>query len=397
MKTLKNCAAFKSLLRENKKINLILLNIDNFSNINELYGVKYGNKVLHYIEELLHGFNFPGIDIYKLESDEFALISNTCFEEEVSIEIANEVSSYFNESSMDVDDDVSIQISFSMGIAIGTGLEVLNHARLAIKELREHIRGTYNVFDINSPYIKAIKDNVYWVNKIQESISEDEISAFFQPIYNNKTKKIEKYECLARIEDKGKFVSPYHFMSAAKETRLISFITKSMIKQSCKIFSKNDYEFSINITNDDLQLGYLEEFLLRSTALYNINPKRIILELLENISSLDTGTVLEQLASLKAKGFQLAIDDFGSDSSNFTRLLEFEPDYLKIDGTFIKNILTDKKSQIITAGIVSIAHQMGIKMIAEFIENEDVQEKIEELEVDYSQGYLHGKPLRDLL
>ena len=185
-------------------------------------------------------------------------------------------------------------------------------------------------------------------------------------------------------------------MEAAKSTRLLSFITKSMIKQACKTFRATEYEFSINITNDDLQLAYLEEYLLRNAKLYNINPNRIILELLEDISSLDIGTTLKQVDSLKAKGFRFAIDDFGSESSNFSRLLEFQPHYLKIDGAFIKNILTDEKSQIITSGIVSIAHAMGIKVIAEYIHNQDVQDKVEELNIDYSQGYIHGEPSREV-
>ncbi|MDQ7061123.1 MAG: EAL domain-containing protein [Sulfurimonas sp.] len=115
---------------------------------------------------------------------------------------------------------------------MGRGITVLNQVRLAIKELREHTRGTYIVYDMKSPYIRQVQDNVYWVNKIQESVTEDKIVAFYQPIVNNKTKKIEKYECLARIDDDGDFVSPYHFMDAAKETRVLSLITKSMIKKS---------------------------------------------------------------------------------------------------------------------------------------------------------------------
>ena len=388
-----NCAAFKALLRKNEKINLLLLDIDSFSNINDSYGIECGDFVFKKVEEVLRNFRFESIAIYKLESDEFALVSENILETDSIIEMANQISSFFNESTIELDEDLSITISFSMGIAYAKGLSVLNQARLAIKDLRQYTRGTYKVYDTESSYVKAINENVYWVNQIQKSISEDMIIAFYQPILNNKTKKIEKYECLARIDDDDNFVSPYHFMEAAKSTRLLSFITKSMIKQACKTFRGTEYEF-INITNDDLQLAYLEEYLLRNAKLYNINPNRIILELLEDISSLDIGTTLKQVDSLKAKGFRFAIDDFGSESSNFSRLLEFQPHYLKIDGAFIKNILTDEKSQIITSGIVSIAHAMGIKVIAEYIHNQDVQDKVEELNIDYSQGYIHGEPSR---
>ena len=396
MEKLNNCAAFKALLRENVKLSLLLLNIDNFSNINNSFGIEYGDEVFRIVEDELHSFQFTNLEIYKLESDEFALVSREFLETEPLIQVANEVNSFFNEKEIALDEDLSTNLSFSIGISSGKGLGVLNQARLAIRELREHTRGTYKVYDMKSPYIRAIQDNVYWVNKIQESVAEDNIIPFFQAIYNNKTKKIEKYECLARIDDDGDFVSPYHFMEAAKETRVISFITKSMIKQSCKVFSRTEYEFSINITNDDLQLGYLEEYLVRNATMYNIDPSRIVLELLEDIPTLDKGTILKQISSLQSIGFQVAIDDFGSESSNFSRLLEFKPNYIKIDGSFIKNILTDKRSQIITSGIVSIAHQMGIKVIAEYIHSKEVQDKVEELRIDYSQGYIHGEPLQTL-
>ena len=391
-----NCAAFKALLRKNEKINLLLLDIDNFSNLNDSYGVKCGDLAFKKVEELLRSFRFEYIDIYKLESDEFALVSQNISDTNYFIERANQIASFFNESTIELEEEIEITISFSMGIASGKGLSVLNQARLAIKDLRQYTRGTYKVYDTESSYVKAINQNVYWVNKIQESIAEDTIIAFYQPILNNTTKKIEKYECLARIDDDDNFVSPYHFMEAAKSTRLLSFITKSMIKQACKTFRGTEYEFSINITNDDLQLAYLEEYLLRNAKLYNINPNRIILELLEDISSLDIGTTLKQVDSLKAKGFRFAIDDFGSESSNFSRLLEFQPHYLKIDGAFIKNILRDEKSQVITSGIVSIAHAMGIKVIAEYIHSQDVQDKIEALSIDYSQGFIYGAPSREI-
>ena len=393
---LRNCAAFKALLRENSKINLILLNIDNFSNINDSFGIEFGDEIFRLVEDDLDKLNFSQIDVYKLESDEFALVSKTMFDLQRSIEIANEVASFFNETEFKLDEDLSVSISFSVGIAMGKGLNVLNQARLATDELREHTRGTYKVYDMKSSYIRAIQDNVYWVNRIQESVAEDNIVAFYQPIINNKTNKIEKYECLARIEDDGELISPYHFMDAAKKTRLTSFITKSVIKQSCKTFAKNTYQFSINVTNDDLQLNYLEDYLIRNLAIHNIDPSRVVLELLEDIPSLEKGSTISQLKSLQALGFEISIDDFGSESSNFSRLLEFDPNYIKIDGAFIKNIMMDNKSQIITEGIVKIAHGMNMKVIAEYIHDADTQEAVVSLGVDYSQGFYHGEPSRTL-
>jgi len=392
----KTCMAFKKLLKTKEKLTLVLLNIDNFSNINDAYGNEIGDEVLREIAKKLQMLSFSDIDLYKLESDEYALVNTSSLDIGDAQEIAELIISFFNESPIAVDDDFDIELSVSIGISTGSSIKVLNEARSAIKDLRMHTKGTYKVYDSNSKYMTTRQENVYWVNTIRESIVNENIVAFFQPIVNNHTKKIEKYECLARVYDDDNYVSPYHFMDAAKETRVLPVMTRSMIKQSCKMFAKTNYEFSINITNDDFHMEYLENYLLRQTKMYDIEPCRIVLELLEDIATLQKGSILKQLISLREKGFKLAIDDFGSESSNFSRFLEFHPDYVKIDGAFVKNILHDEKSQVITAGITSIAHQLGIKVIAEFIHNKEVQEKIESLGIDYSQGYFHGAPSREI-
>ncbi len=162
--------------------------------------------------------------------------------------------------------------------------------------------------------------------------------------------------------------------------------------QSFKTFSQTDYEFSINIAASDFLLDYLEFFLLKNAKKYNIDPSRVVLEMLEDITTLDSGSTMQQLKSLRAHGFKFAIDDFGAENSNLSRLLEIHPDYLKIDGQFIRNIVEDKKSQIIVDGILLICKNSNIKVIAEYVHNEAVQKKIKELGVDYSQGYYFGKP-----
>ncbi len=392
----KNYEAFKALLAKGEKLNLLLINIDSFNNINDCYGSECGDLVLNRIKTTLNTFEFKNIDIYRLEIDEFALVRNFDFDVQRSIEIADTIISFFNEYEIELDEDLDVKISLSIGIAEGIGLRVLNNARVAIKELRLHTRGTYHVYDMKSPYVRATQNNIYWINTIQRSLAEDNIVAYFQAIVDNTTNKITKYECLTRVYDDGAYVPPLEFMKAAKEARVISLITKSIIKQACKMFSTNNYEFSINITNDDLELEYLEEYLLNNTQMFNIKPQRVILELLEDIPTLKKGTIIKQLLSLQDKGFKLSIDDFGSESSNFSRLLEFQPDYLKIDGSFVKNIVHDKKSQIITTGIISIAHQLGIEIIAEYIHSQEVQDKIKDLGIDFSQGYLFGEPSKEL-
>jgi EAL domain-containing protein (putative c-di-GMP-specific phosphodiesterase class I) len=283
----------------------------------------------------------------------------------------------------------------NLGIATGSGTSLLTKAKLALRESKEYKRGSYKFFDSHSKFILQQQDNIYWTQKIKDSIESGNIVPYYQPIHNNITKKIHKYECLARIEDDGLIIAPSRFMPSAKLTGMLPFITRTMIEQSFKHFSGEDIEFSINVTNDDFYLDYLQEYLLKYALKYNINPSNVILEILEDIASLNQSNTLVQLYALRKKGFKIAIDDFGSESSNLSRLLEFSPDYLKIDGSFIKNILEDEKSLIIVEAIVLIAKRSKIKIIAEYVHSKEVQEKVEELGIEYSQGYYFSEPRRD--
>jgi EAL domain-containing protein (putative c-di-GMP-specific phosphodiesterase class I) len=181
-------------------------------------------------------------------------------------------------------------------------------------------------------------------------------------------------------------------MEACKMTGTLSLITRRITANAFKVFSDTNYEFSINITSDDISLGYLEEFLMLHVAKYNINPSRVVLELLEDIVTLTQENMLEQITLLRKRGFKIALDDFGVENSNFSRLLELNPDYLKIDGLFIKDILQNPESELIVETIVGLCKKRGIEVIAEYVHSKEVQEKIESMGIEFSQGYYIGEP-----
>src|SRR3990167_733332 len=339
-----NRFALMEYLQGLEHANIFLIDIDNFSNINNAYGFEIGDAALVEIARLIAIVKPFTSRLFRLNSDEFVVVCMDVMSSKKLSDAASSMISFFDQTEIEVCDDMNIKVSISIGISIGSGTEILNHARTAIKELREHKRSSYKVYDPNSSFIKKQQENIYWVHKIKEAFEEERLVTYYQPIVNNKTKKIEKYECLIRICDDGILTPPIRFMEASRLTGTLSLVTKSVIEQSFKRFSDTEYEFSINITSTDLYLDYLEDYLLKSAKKHNIHPSRVALEMLEDINTLNTPEILAQLNSLRYHGFKISIDDFGSQSSNFSRLLEFSPDYLKIDGSFIKNILTDKKS-----------------------------------------------------
>ena len=384
-------------LKEGKKVNYFLLDIDNFTNLNSAYGYEVGNDILCQVAKYINIVRTNNTELYRYTSDKFVIIDDRDLSKLDLEEIAEEILSFFSQVDIVINNTLEFHISLSIGVSVGVGLINIMHSELAVDEARESKRHHFNIYDESSEFIQNNKKSIYWILKIREAVANENIIAYFQPIVNNVTGKIEKYECLARIKDANEIISPYMFMDAARVTGNLSYVTKSLITQSFKKFSGTSYDFSINITGADFLLDYLEFFLLKNANKYNIDPSHVVLEMLEDITSLDKGNTLNQLNSLREKGFKIAIDDFGAENSNMSRLLEIHPDYLKIDGVFIKNIVADNKSQLIVESIVQLCNKSGIKVIAEFVHNEEVQNYIKNLGIEYSQGYHFGKPSPDLI
>ncbi len=391
-----NNAELIDKLKEDKKVNYFLINLDNFSNINSVYGYKIGDEVLCQVANYLTMVKPKSALLYRFSADKFVLVDERELEDKDFISISEAILAFFSQADIVIDGNLEFKVSLSIGISCDRGLVNITQAETAVDELREMRRHHYYLYNPLSEYVKAQEIKNYWILRIKEAVANENIIPYFQPIINNSTGKIEKYECLARIKDENKIISPYMFIDAARITGNLSYVTKSLISQSFKKFSDTDFEFSINITGEDLLLGYLEFYLLKYAQKYNINPSRVVLEILEDITTLDKGTTLAQLNSLREIGFKIAIDDFGAENSNMSRLLELKPDYLKIDGAFIKNIVSDENSAIIVESIVLLCKKSGIKIIAEYVHNKEVQEKVKAFGIDYSQGYYFSEPKPNL-
>ena len=391
--SLDNRFALLEYIKLNSRLNVFVINIDNFNNINNAYGYVVGDEILVIIAKHLQLLKPKNAKLFRFDGDEFVFIVNDFFNFRELKEFSESILSFFNQTEIELDhDDIIVKISVTIGVAMGNGIITLNHAAAAVHEARLYKKSSYKIFETKSEYAKKQQENIYWINKIRGAIEDEKLLGFFQPIRNNKTKKIEKFECLARIDDDGGLVSPIRFMEACKMTGTLSLITRRIVTNAFKVFSGTDYEFSINITSNDINLGYLEEFLLLNVKKYNVDPSRVVLELLEDIVTLTESNMLDQINSLRKRGFKVALDDFGVENSNFSRLLELNPDYLKIDGLFIKDILENKKSELIVETIVHLCKRQGIKIIAEYIHNEVVLQKVEAMGIDYSQGYFIGEP-----
>ena len=357
---------------KNYKGKIILININNFESINIVYGYKTGDLVLKHMSYYLRTISE---NVYYLGNDEFAILGDLDIEK---IKIPEfKVNSY------------KLSIDFTAGIAYGENL--LQKAYVALKEAKRDKKKV--VFYSENLRIENFHKKVQeYMPVIKEAFKNNLIVPFFQGIYDNKTKEIKKYESLARIKYQNKIISPFFFIDIAEKGGLIHQITKIIIDKSFQIFQNKDDEFSINLTEIDLGSDDIIEFLVNKSKEYNIDKNRIILEVLEGVGEISNNIILDKLIELKKLGFKIAIDDFGTMNSNFERVALLNVDYIKIDGKFIKNIDKDKKSFAITKAITDFAKSINAQVVAEFVHSYEVQKVVEELGIDYSQGYLFSEP-----
>ena len=386
-------------LHSSHRMTIFVVNIDNFSAYNRMYGYLMADEILKSVGGYLRLLALSHMRFFRFDGDQFVYLTREFMNFRQIEDFAKGLISFFNETEIEVEyskEQVSLKSSITVGVAMGSGIITLNHAQEAINEARLNAKGAYKLFTAKSEYVRREQENIYWINKIKSAIEHEDLIAYFQPIQNIKTGKVEKFECLARINKDSVVISPIRFMEAAKVTGSHWLITRTIIRRAFEEFAGSDYEFSINITASDIRLGYLLEFLKLYCKKHNIAPQRVVLELLEDIVTLTEGNMLEQIEALRKAGFKIAIDDFGMENSNFSRLLELHPDYLKIDGAFIKDILTNKKSQIIVEAIVGVCKESDIKVIAEFVSSAEIYEYLKTLNVDYAQGYYIGKPRQSI-
>ena len=383
---LPNKVSLDKTLAQNKEQTLVVLNVNNFSYINTVYGFEIGDKLLIKLAEIFQSM-FTLERIFRINSDEFGLLL------EPSLDIKNQVKKikdYFYKIAVELD-DITLNISFTYGAFRGTE-NLLRNASSALKLAKQRGRNTLYIFDINEVQNQDRKAFIESNKILYQALGSDNVIPFYQGIRDNVTKKISKFEVLARIQKDGEIISPYRFLEPARLSGVLPEITKIMIDKSFKEMSKNNYTFSINITEEDLIRNYLLKYLNKKSKEYGIDPSRVILEILEGVSSDGKKNHIKQLSAMKESGYSLAIDDFGSEYSNFERVLELEIDFLKIDAKYIKDIHTNKKSYEITRAIVFFAKNAKIPCIAEFVHDENVQAIIDELDINFSQGFYFSEP-----
>ena len=387
---LENRRRLTERLEERHNVFLVIINIDSFQEINDLYGEAAGDVILREFARFLQGMMPKKDSLYRLHSDEFAFICNSLNDLHEIGNFASYISEQIAQKSFKLDDIGEISLSATMGISYGSEMLLVN-ADIALK-LAKKRKKNFIVYDHSMAMTKEYEKNFDWTKRLKKAIEEDKIVPVFQPIVDTDTQQIVKYEALMRmVDDQGLYIAPVHFLELAKKNKLYHQLTRIMIQKSFEKFQYLDYFVSINLSVEDILNKEIYHYIITMLEKSGIG-ERIIFEIIESEGIENFDKVLEFITDVKRYGTKISIDDFGTGYSNFEYLMKLKVDYIKIDGSMIKNIDNDKSAQMIITSIVSFAKNMNIKTVAEFVHSKNVYEKVKELGVDYSQGYYFGEP-----
>jgi EAL domain-containing protein (putative c-di-GMP-specific phosphodiesterase class I) len=233
-------------------------------------------------------------------------------------------------------------------------------------------------------------DEVMFLKAVVEN---DKIEPYFQAIYNSKTVKIEKYECLMRLinPETLEVKSVFPFLEISKKIRLYEKMMTIMIEKSLSYFLNHNFEFSLNLSYEDIANSSFRNFIYEKIK-YFPHPNNIIFEILETDFIEDFSIVETFVNNVRKFGCKIAIDDFGSGYSSMENILKLKPEIIKIDGSLIKNIHNSSQSKTIVKNIINMAKELKAKTVAEYVHCKEVYDIVIQLEVDFIQGFYLAEP-----
>ena len=394
--SLPNLYQLRKDLQTQEEQGLIIVKIDNFLLINNFYGFVVGDYVIESVGKYLKS-TLSYHKLYRLSGAEFAFT----LEEHLGFyELKEYLTNLYAKIKNFVVDyqDVRIFIDFTLSSAAASPSKnnnIFSKVSMALKYAQDN-KLPFWIHEERMAFENEYKRNLQLSEIVRDGVENSRVVPYFQAIVDNKTGKIVKYESLARLIQKDeKILPPTLFIPVAQKIKVYSDITKSMIEKTFEVFENEEYDFSINISIEDIIDSEIFYFIVDKLK-HSSASNRVTFELLESESIQDFSKVERFINEVKRYDAKIAIDDFGSGYSNFSYLIKMQVDYIKIDGSLIKDIDVDKHALMVVETIVEFAHKLNIQTVAEYVHSSSVLAKVKEIGIEYSQGFIIDKPSLEL-
>jgi len=394
-----------NLRQSGEQHGLCYMDLDQFKVINDICGHVVGDKLLRklstQLSEQVHGQDI----LARLGGDEFALLVKNCSLRELE-DTAENLRKTVEDFRL-MWEDKAFNITASIGVVLinqnsSTLTTVLSDADAACYIAKEKGRNRIHVYESDTRIIQRRKDEMSWVSRINQAFEKKRFRLYHQLIVPTDKSSLEKkhYEVLVRmISEDGQLIPPGAFLPAAERYNLTPLLDRWIVQTLFVWFSSHPEKLAelaicaINLSGISIADKTFSEFLLQQFDHYAIPPEKICFEVTETAAISNLAEASSFMTMVKTRGCHFSLDDFGSGMSSFAYLKNLPVDYLKIDGSFVRNITTNGIDHVMVEAIHRVGHVMGLKTIAEYVEDDKTLQKLREIGVDYAQGYGIAKPM----
>lgn len=403
-----NRRSFESLIQDSIQSRMgagsdqavFLIDLDQFKVINDTVGHRVGDRFLAAVAARLQTRFSQSAHLARLGGDEFGLLHNRC--DVVQAErLANEILALIGETEFQGANG-ALRTTASIGIAmIESGNEsaqsVMASADAACFLAKERGRGRYHLFHGGDEEGQQYRAEMSWVAEIREAIEEDRLLLRAQRIVpvDGSAQQADFHEALVSLKRRdGEIVPPGAFLPAAERYQMMPHLDRWVLEHVLEWMAAEDdnSRWSVNLSGQSLNGEDLGDWVIDAICRHSVEPRRLCLEITETAVVSNLALARRFIERLHAVGCRFALDDFGSGMSSFTYLKHLPVDFIKIDGSFVRDITNDPSDRTTVAAIHNIARSHGIATIAEFVETREVIDCLDEIGIDYMQGYYIGRP-----
>lgn len=385
---------------------LLFIDLDQFKYINDTYGHQYGDEYLldvsHRLAKVLRKTDILG----RLGGDEFGVIIPSVTEEETKT-VATALLGTLSQEMVEHDNKL-IHISASIGIAFFPSQgyiasDLLAKADAAMYTAKNKGRSQFHIFSEDDDELWNMQAKIHWEERIRWALDNDRLLLHFQPVADLNTKAVAHYEVLLRMRGReDELITPPAFIETAERFGLIHDIDRwvlhNAIREQARRRDRGEVvTLAINVSGRHFGSSEIMLLVKESLDKYRADPQNIIFEVTETAAVENMSQAREFIDSLRSLGCRFALDDFGIGFSSFHYLRNLPVDFVKIDGSFVRNLHLDAEDRIFVKAMVDLASGLGITCIAEFVENSEIVTVLKDLGVALGQGYHIARPKKNTI
>ena len=383
--------------REEKTGAVVFFDLDHFKDVNDTLGHTAGDELLVAIGERLRAGLRQDDIVARLGGDEFTAIIPDV-DQDGARRVANKILEIIRREPFRVAGQ-QFTVTASAGFAMirqgdSSAAELLSHSDLAMYQAKEDGRNRTCAYNDDTDLDALMETKLGWRRRIWGALEQDRFVLYAQPIVELRSGKIDKYELLLRLrEQHAEPIAAADFIDKAERFGLMPDIDRWVIGEAIRLLSRHDRQsFAINLSSRAFSDDQIIPLIRSGLAKASVDPSRLIIEVTESAAIENAHTAQEFVQTLTEIGCRFALDDFGAGYSSFYQLKLLNVNYLKIDGSLVRNIVHDQTDRHLVKAIIELARALRKEVIVEFVTDAETLELVRELGADYAQGYHIGRP-----